>query len=245
MSDINRAEVDTLLKDIAKMQKEIAELQRANRLVGNIPQGQSIIVVDPADNSYVARIGLMEDEVSVGSEFYDPAGNVIARIGQISGGNNGMEIGDSPSGFSTDTWLYASEAGLALPYITHSTYKADDFYTVTSGTFTAGYRYWMELLSYQRVKFPNCVVQTAVGTTAEFRIHCLTTGNSTSAVAVGSGATVNQTFVWDVSAFLNVGFGPFVFELQARRTGGAGNVFIYAPPACTSGNIPGATGTGV
>lgn len=219
---LNRAEVDTLLKSIDDMERRLRELERSNRTFGGVPLGQTLTVFDPNDQ------------------------NEIINIGQISSGAaTGLEIGDGPTGVSSDTWISASDAGLGLPHFSHGTYKADDNYTVASGTYTAGYRYWVTWLSWPSVVFPNCVVQTAVGTTAEFRIYCANTTDATSAVAVGSGATVNQTFRWDVSAFATVGTGPWVFELQARRTGGAGNTFIYAPPPCSVGNAPFCTPTGL
>jgi len=224
MTDLARAEVETLLGTIADMQRRLDDLERAQMLLGSIPRGYSISVVDPVDGSPIAIIGTLVDGVSVGAEFYDASGDIVARFGNLdSGTRNGAEVYNA-AGIRI---LRADERGALEPnvYVPFATIQDT---SVTSGTFTSIYRGRIPKMKcpYLHLEFD---ADCDGGTTAEARLTIFRTpgGTQTSAVkSIPSGALATYHLYIQVDMVLD-GRASMVFE--TRRVSGAGAIRASTP----------------
>lgn len=244
MTDLSKARITTLLDRLDEMERKITDLERSNALVGAIPQGYSIQVLDPADGSIVAVIGATDS--GAGAEFRDSSGVIVARLGDISGGARGVEIGNNPTGLTTNTFFSATPAGVEYPYQVHPWYNFQSgSVPTTSGTFFGAHRCRIELATATKVKVrTTCSADAA--TTGEFRLYEQATGRATTAIAIPANSFVDYVFGWDLSPDVIIGTGPIQLELQVRRTSGAGNVWGYIPSELImSTAISPATSTGV
>lgn len=179
-----------------------------------------------------------------GFRFFDAAGNLLlhlgptglrmydadteqrVHIGQISSGRYGVLVLDADG---TTPRFQVDEAGIRSPYMAAPFVTAeDDYKAVTSGTFVVAHRAQIEQITSEGL-YVWVTASTAVGTTGEMRLRNVGTGAVTDAVSIpsGSSGTVQQ-FRWLHGAQLSA--GPVTFEVQARRTAGAGDVNIYRPP---------------
>ena len=240
MTNLSQPEITNLLGELRDMERRIRDLERGNALTGSIPQGQSISVPDPNDGSRLADIGAIT--TGVGAEFRNANGDIVARIGDLYNGTEGVEMGVNPSN-GGNTWLRIDAAGIDHPYLSHPWAKNGDFVAVTGGAFAAIFSCRIELVTNVKVR-ARVVVTCDVGSTGEFRLREQASGAVTNTVSIGSGGSISQTFSWDLTGSLVLGTGPSVIEFQARRVSGGGNVNVYAPMELILGGITGATSGG-
>lgn len=118
----------------------------------------------------------------------------------------------------------SSEKGWDRPLIPLPSRKADDAYSLTSGSFVPTWRSASKLL-YARYAYIEVVAGTDAGTTAEVRIvH----GAVTTAVRTVPAGSAGTTLVWRWD-MTGSNLFDHSFVVEARRTGGAGSVRIYDP----------------
>lgn len=240
--DLTRPEIGGLLRKITDLEERLQRLERGNPLAGSLPPGESIEVLDPADGSSLVKLGDL-DTLGVGASFRDAAGTLVTAIGQLTTGSGAM-VGSEPDGNATNTFFLATSAGLVYPWITHSWYKANDAVNITAGAFTTAFHCRVELVQGSQAMV-NVIVNSDVGTTGEFRLRHTVSGTTTSTVTIPSGTQVDQAFRWELGSNMVVGTGPHVFQIEARRTGGAGNVYIFAPGSLSISAQLGGTATGI
>lgn len=239
MVEYGKPTIESLQGQIEELRRAVRDLQRANRVLGAIPQGETIEVLDPADGSTLVRMG--DTTYGVGVEFMDDAGIVVARFGTTSGGVPGVEIGDAPG--TEQPYMAITQEGQYWPYVAHpfAGFLGALSSPITSATFTTTHRCAVELVTFAQVKV-RITASCDGATTGEVRVHC--NGNTTSAVALPAGVFTDVEYNWDVSSFVDVNTGPWTFDVQARRTGGAGNVNVYPPTELAMGFMDG-TATGL
>lgn len=103
---------------------------------------------------------------------------------------------------------------------------ANQFTVVTSATFVPT-AHWNLPAAYSEVLNAWVVVTTDVGTTADVRLSEFYGGAVTSALAIPGGANNFATFEWLHGRHL--GDEICEFRIEAKRTGGTGNVNVYSP----------------
>lgn len=173
----------------------------------------------------------------------DDTGVERVRMGSIGGGRSGIIAGDSPSGGGSDTFFMVSELGLEVPYLALPVNRPNDGVAVTSGTFTSVWEWSVGNLTTKALQCHFAVAGDA-GTTGEVRMGYAAGGLYTSTRAIAAGTTVSTNFLWDLPSGFVLGAGPYFFSLEARRTGGAGNIWIYRPNV-TIGRTGAETATGI
>jgi hypothetical protein len=132
---------------------------------------------------------------------------------------DGAGPGTAPSVFEVD------DDGLEAPYLDIPFAKANDFLAVTSPTFVTAWSGNAALAVAMAVRV-GYTIGCDAGTTGEVRV--VAGARTSSARPLAAGVFNNGTF--DLLLMPNViGTGPLGVHLQARRTGGAGNVNVYPP----------------
>lgn len=168
----------------------------------------------------------------------DENGDVRVRLGRLtaaggSGGAWGLEIVNQPG---TNDWpggepyFRSSDDGAEFPYQTLPAINDTEVINVTSGSFT---KTWTAATGILMHKYASAttVVSTPSGTTGEIRLS-IDVGGSTQVNSAAVTIPSASSGYFTVPAFahgLDLWSGPHYFEIQARRTGGAGNVSVYQP----------------
>ena len=225
MTNLSRPEVTNLLGTIRDLERRVMDLERANTLVGSVPKGQSIKVLDPNDGSVVAVIGQHSGATwtdKVGSIFYDAAGEPVAIFGQLPAGDDGAEL--NTNGFAT---LRVGSNGVDKPY-EHIPFLVvpETRVNITSGTFTTTFRAYCINTQHKHFKV-RVDVGADASTNGELRLSVPFTGQTSSVFTVtGTGSLTSKSCTMDVTGSPG---GSISVEIQIRRTSGAGNVFVESP----------------
>jgi hypothetical protein len=163
----------------------------------------------------------------------DSNGDLRVQIGEMVGAGGtgdvwGIEVVNQPG---TADWpngepfFRASDDGAEFPYQSLPMVDESLVSSVTSGSFVAT---WTAATGILMHRYASALVwvTTPVGTTGEIR---LTSGAAESdAVTIPSNT---NTYV-SIPAFahgLSIWTGPHYFDIEARRTSGAGNVDVHQP----------------
>jgi len=170
--------------------------------------------------------------------FLDDAGNERVVIGQQSGGHYGLTV-RNPAGIPQ---ISVDERGLSGPYQIAPTFPVDGAVSVTSGSFVSIWRAFVELIDGDTIQ-ARISWSTDAATTGEVRLYCSTLATATSAVALAASSGGLQEFKWLHGGTL--GAGPYIFEMQYRRTGGAGAVNAWPSPAMFQPSVGAGTATGL
>lgn len=217
---------DSLLEQIEELKRRIANLERAGQLGSSAIMGGALALMSEDGELTYAEMGT----------YTDRAGN--ERIG--------LTVNTIDPSIASFRSLEIGSAGIQVP-ATHATMVplSGSFVDVTSSSFQDTHR----AIFHQAVT-DGYVVEvpwvTDGGTTGEIRIaNVITGGNTTDAISVAAGSSGFAVFAWLHGQPLTT--GPFQPTVQARRTGGAGNVRIFAPQKSyqVAGYIAGATASGV
>lgn len=179
-----------------------------------------------------------------GIKVFDATGTRRVTIGLVDPANDryGVIIYDA-DGVAARFWV--DERGILTPYLAAPLVAASgEAEAVTSAVFVKTHSAQFEIISHLGIYCWVTALSDAA-TTGEMRLRNTATGAFTNAVSIpaGSAGTVQQ-FRWLHGSALDT--GPVVFEVQARRTAGAGNINIYRPPGiwmthpglCTTGGAP-------
>lgn len=217
------------------LEERIKVLETAPRLNASATRG-TFTVLD-ASGTKVAEIS------SAGIRFYssgveqarlDPngvtgrSGGVDVAVAGTTAYGAGIRVNDSAN---RTHFLATTGAGIVFPYLATPWLKTNDFTAVTSATFTSPHFSWVELFSSKMFRF-TVQVGTDAGTTGDLRV--LVAGTQLGNIwSLSAGTLANHEFVAAHGQILDS--GPWVVELQARRTGGTGNVNVYRPSGLVSG----------
>lgn len=180
-----------------------------------------------------------------GLTFTDASGQRRILLGDLSTVNPDLDYGISIEDGDGGDRLIIDGDGFQLPYL-HSSFRVlqgitynNVYATVTAGSFTGVFRTAFQMVSHKGMAV-DIVVVSDVGTAGEIRLSN-NAGNSTAAAVTSSTSTIS--YRWEHGASL--GSGPYSFTIEARRTSGAGNVYVYlpgdaalvSPLICTAGGL--------
>lgn len=206
---------DDLLRRLEELERRIRDLETAPRATHTSVRGGSFTVLDDAGNEVVVLNGS-------GLRVYDAAGVLRAALGGFGGGDYGSQVWDAAGGLR----FSVLNDGYHDPWIPHAMIPAGAFVSTTSAAFTPMHQGKVELITHLGVSV-SVIGAADAGTTGEFRLRNADTGAVTAAISVAAGTSLGQTFQWLHGSAL--GGGPVRFDVEGRRTGGAGNFHIYQP----------------
>jgi hypothetical protein len=228
---------EDLLARIADLERRIRNLETSPRLTQSSVKDGAVTFYDAATRRVVV-IGKQPDTGKWGISVFDAlTGNRVVYLGEYGTNLYGMFVDRTPG----DGVIEANTSdGIISPWLTHPFRRLNDFVAVTSGTFVSTHEAAVELIQSKaaRVRIPWT---TDGGTTGEVRLFL--NGSATNARSLAAGGAGEAEFKWLHGATL--GSGPQFFQIQARRTGGAGNVDIYMPLGLTVGSNFDETATGI
>ena len=231
--DQSRPPVDSLLETIRSLERRVSRIEQGSPLVGNLPAGESISVVDPNDGSPLVTLGEASNG-RLGAEFRNAAGDRLVHIGELPGGATGLEAG-SPLDAGA-SFLLVSEEGIRLPYLSHGWTIRDDYRVITSGSYVTTHEAVVGIVTHGTVGADYLVVSCDSGTVGKARVRC-SVGGTTSEVTCPSGVSSNLRLRWDNSANLVLQSGPVSFFYEVLRVSGAGNVNVYNPGNLYMGDV--------
>lgn len=187
--------------ELRDLRRRIEALERANKLLASSIVGGSLIVKD-------------DDAVE------------IVRLGRLVSGFDGLRVQTA----ALEPVLEADqERGTVVPWLMSPWYGSTGWSLITtSATMQTLWETATELLFSYSVLF-RVRVKCAAATTGEIQIvHAQTStvmGGTTKAIPAASDAFYEFRYIHGIS----MNSGPHTFQLQARRTSGAGNVEVYNP----------------
>ena len=195
MTNLSQPEITNLLGEIRDMQRRIADLERGNGLTGALPQGESLVVLDPDTGLKLGIIGRLPNGTD-GAQFNSTGNATTFRVG--------------PDGIERPRQHVPV---FALPYARVN---------VTAAAFTTAYR--AMAISYQHRWFrASMLVGADAGTNGELKVVSLFTGEESSVLTItGTGSSAGRRYDMYLA---NTPGGSSDVEVQIRRTAGAGNVW--------------------
>ena len=200
------------------MARWMADMERRMRTQETATRGASTSISDDDGNELV-RLD------RTGWSMFDIAGDMRVKIGLIDVANSRYGILVLDADGLTQRFR-VDERGIITPYLSAPLVDADtDFTVVTSAAWVVTHRAQFEIVTHEGL-YCWVTATSDAATTGEFRLRNATTGATTEAKVIpAASAGTEQQFRWLHGIALDV--GPAVFEVQARRTGGAGNINIY------------------
>lgn len=226
------------------IEQKVEEALRRNPLRNASMTDGAFRILDAAGNQQIV-IGKQSDG-TYGIWSYDDAGNVVLKLGEDglsvldAVGTLRVRAGyiDASAGYGVKvrspaggTLFNATDDGLRFPalntpWIPQLTAFTGVFTPITDASFVNVYQ--SEWSQITHLGFAATVVCTSdAGTTGEFRISADAGGTTSSVTVPAASASTMQAFEWLHGLSLNT--GPTSFRVQARRTGGAGNINVYLP----------------
>lgn len=195
-----KAEVTNLQKKLRDIEKRLEELETGNPLHGTLPEGGTLTV-------------------------RDASGNVVALLGVTSEGDDGFQVWGPNEVY---TYLDVGDVdGWRAPWLENSWYKPADNVSVTSGTFVD---VWSTSMQNVWTKEMTAHIPTLVdsGTTLELKVTFGGSGTDTGVLEiVGTGGFVTADLKHAHGLTHNT--GPYVVQLEARRSAGSGSALVYRP----------------
>lgn len=203
---------DSLGARIAALEARIRLLESANRLQAASVRGGSLKVLDND-------------------------GNVVGAVGRVQDGNTDPSLNFASDGFMVQSqavedgrvlWADA-EKGIIAPPQAHGWQKFSDAKAVTAITFADAWTSRVETMTSLQARF-TFGATCDIGSTAQVRV--LAGGTQIGAtMSLGSGG--GDTYMFSGAHGVPLGFGPVVFQIQARVASGSGNVWVYPPTDLT------------
>lgn len=195
--------LDALPPDLAQI---LAELQRRIKVL----EGSNKLLQSAITNGTI--------------KVYNSAGVRIAEMGSTPAGGGGIEL--LASNGTTDLLVVDQTLGFAIPWLSTGWKDAAANKVVTSGTFVSTYNTLTELLFASELRFRVSIISD-VGTTGEARITYSGGSVLGNVKTIPSGA--NASYEYRIAHGFTLGGGPLQFDLEVRRTSGAGNITVYEP----------------
>lgn len=233
-SPASSAEVQTLLNTVRRLEQRVRELEGSNRLVGNIPRGREIIVLDD-DGDRVVSIGGPDG----GLRIYDDSGLLLGYFGRLGDGSVGVTI--NKNGTNNTALAWTEQAGILAPYAYSPFISLANPVLVTSASHAQLYLSRINRMVSVDVE-STVFVMAPVGTSYELRFGFLGGTNTVDTTRAGTGAIQRATASWKHA--MPLGGGPYEWEWSVRRTAGAGNVSLYPPYNIALGQFAAATAPG-
>ena len=167
--------------------------------------------------------------------------NDIERLtmGILGSGDYGIQISDEDGNAA----FRVSGAGTDLPYVPLATFDAFDNYAYNSGTWTTTrYSTQIESASHAGLYVWMYGITSDASTTGEMRVAIPAAGAYTDPAEFDDGGVQFQ-FKWLHG--LPINSGPYTVQIEARRTAGTGDFFVYwptswalvAPGLCTASGV--------
>lgn len=155
----------------------------------------------------------------------DDDGTRVAEFGLLADGKYGLSINE---GDDQRALLYVNhDRGYYLPVLEHAFTQAASGVIVTSGSFTTCFTALVPV-----PLAPTLILAVAAtcdaATTGELRL-VLSTGPTSDVATLAAGVQTSTQYQWEYGGAIGLGTSGFFVNVQARRTGGAGNVFIHFP----------------
>ena len=194
----------------------MADVERQLRTLATAQRAANTSISD-ADGNELVRLD------REGIKIYDATGVLRVRLGYIDPSRGyGISVWDEDA----DLRAEVNDDGWRDPWLAHPwrPQTSPPRESTTSATFVTLWLARVELLTHKGAAMTAAWV-TDAGTTGEIRLKAST--GQTSAVAIAAASAGTQQFQWLHG--LALGGGPINFELQARRTGGAGSVHLDQP----------------
>lgn len=149
----------------------------------------------------------------------------VAEFGALVGGDYGFAVNEA---LSLRTLMLVTDAeGWTVPVWQHAWRSASASVTVTSGTFTPVYRTVIPV-PMSTVIATQVTVITDAATTGELRLT-IEGVTSTSVKTLPANVQTDTSFAWAHGRDIGLGAAPMSMMVEARRTSGAGNVYVFAP----------------
>jgi hypothetical protein len=169
----------------------------------------------------------------------DSAGHLRVLLGNLDGNPTTGHYGVSAYDAAGNQRLYLDETGFGLPRYSFAVRDPAAVKVVTAGAFT---QTWQVVMP--QVLGPGLETwigwSTDAGTTGEIRVNSF--ASTTTALALPAASAGNAYSRWLHG--IPLGTGPIAPVVEARRTGGVGNVNIYQvmgwlrePADCTSAGV--------
>jgi hypothetical protein len=231
MPDVNQP--DSVMSVLADLQRRLEALETGQRAKRTSVRGGLLRVLD-LDGNLVGEFG-RRDDGQVGLYIYDDTGAQVVALGEIGAGEYGIDIAsggrsmlraDSTGGMSIPVFPLSWIGNPAEPV------DGNGRKTTTSATFSALWRSHRAFAFGDQFGY-NFNFVCAGGTTGDWQITCVEIGGSSPVViASGAGLTGSSNALGIVtippSATISgtdaVLGRNFNFQLEMRRTAGAGTV---------------------
>lgn len=172
----------------------------------------------------------------------DDAGIARVAMGLIADDEYGLAVYNADGALVYE----ANAAGVVVPRQDGQITKANDTVTATSASFVRTWSATFTVVVADAIQV-QAVVGADAATTGEARLAVNVGGVTYAATqTIAAGTADPYEWKWAIPGLV-VGTGPIVVDLEVRRTGGAGDLHVYAPlqaAAATAASI-GATATGV
>jgi hypothetical protein len=187
------------LANLKALERRVADLERGERALATSMRGGAFQILDDDGNPRVVLGEIANDEYGI--EVHDGAGNSMLAV---------------------------DAAGMRTPYLPIHIHDADQGEAYNGASFSP-IRWWIraEAISHGGVFFA-IAGYTEAGVTGEARIHNLTADTYSAAQVYNAtdGFTIRE---WRWLHGSPIGAGPVHFRVEARRTAGAGDFFMYDP----------------
>ena len=217
---------DTIARRFNEIERQIRDLatsQRASNTTitddnGNVVvqlTREGLVIYDPSTSGPILWLG------PSGLTMYDGDGDSRTHVGRLGASYGHLVLDAEGQG----PRIAVDDNGMHAPYLTVPAVETTSYRDVTAGSFEATHFGRFEITSHLGL---YCWVAAGcdTGTTGEVRIRNVTTGATTATVPV-TDSGIYQQFRWLHGA--NLGTGPINFEIEARRTSGAGLVRVWEP----------------
>jgi hypothetical protein len=208
-------QADTLEARVEALEEQLRQIANSPQLGNSSIRGGTMYVLD-ANRAPIVSAGVISDP------------------GGAGGAGNGLIV-QNPT--TTIPMIWAGDGGGLLdPYLGHDWRVPNTAASVVSGTMVAAWESRVELVTCKWVKL-SVTAACSDGTTSGEMQLVTDVGPATAVKAIPLGSTVpfESTLYWTHG--LTLESGPINFQVTARRTAGAGQVFVYTPRELTFGNF--------
>jgi hypothetical protein len=196
----------TLASEFADLKRRLSALERSPQLKSSSIKGGKLKVYDSSGNSIMeaGEIGIDGDTTtSAGMTITTPGGHDVFRV--------------------------SADRGLTLPALTYPWRDDPNTSTaITSASWTTVFESRVEGLSGDALR-SDWVVTLDSGVSADVRVMITAGSVVTDTVSIAYATSSSWTFALAWLHGKNLGSGPFIVRIDAKRTAGAANVNVYRP----------------
>lgn len=224
---------------IRELERRLAAMETSRSVQLSTVHGGRIDVLNDAGNK-VAEIGAnpeYDDRVAV--RVFDPDTGTVTfvsgevNVNSVDGVSTQEDVGIVVQAANGQDIISATrDQGILRPAFTFPWHPPDAI--VVTGASFASVRQAEPAWWPSTALRVSVYVEAAAGTTGEIRLRIRANGGAidqyTSAISIADGSAQYHYFRWDLVNGPGIGIGSsFVLDLEARRTSGAGNVWVDQP----------------